>query len=133
MAAYRIVAALLDPAGSHEIMEKLLTLLRDAGAEVVYVGSDLRPEELVAAAIQEDTATVIIAGVDVNASAAYAREIAAGLKVQSTSEPFVVVAGPWDKDRISCVSCEPGEGSVVVATTLEQAKREITRRGRKEG
>jgi methylmalonyl-CoA mutase, C-terminal domain len=79
--------------------------LRDAGVEVVYSGLKRTPEEIVAAAIQED---VDVVGLSVlsGAHVPLARRVLEGLRAQGAGEVRVVVGGiipPRDVDALTAL------------------------------
>ena len=76
--------------------------LRDAGVEVVYSGLKRTPDEIVAAAIQED---VDVVGLSVlsGAHVLLARRVVEGLRAQDAADIRVVVGGiipPRDVDTL---------------------------------
>jgi methylmalonyl-CoA mutase, C-terminal domain len=79
--------------------------LRDAGVEVVYSGLKRTPEEISAAAIQED---VDVVGLSVlsGAHVPLARRVLEGLRAQGAGEVRVVVGGiipPRDVDALTAL------------------------------
>ncbi len=79
--------------------------LRDAGIEVVYTGLKRTPDEIVAAAIQEDVDVVglsILSGAHVP----LARRVVEGLRAQGADDIGVVVGGiipPRDVDALAAL------------------------------
>ena len=74
--------------------------LRDAGMEVIYTGLHQTPEQIIAAAIQEDV-DVIGASIYSGAHLGLMRKIIAGLKEKDALTRFlVIVGGPIPREDV---------------------------------